>query len=292
MSHCIAWRIITVLFALWLTNGAIAQSDPELFAEGRIALDKYKDCKGAETPLSKVSEAGRQNPVWMSYIARTEECLGNLSSALKHYEDYNKAIPGQIDIINKIGELRYKVRILNQKIASRDEAVRSAEEDLPRIFREIASALTPYAGVPEGGGWAGFSNVIKLPASPTCDYAITYIQEKHQSERGKHGFDSYDLIKTDAVIKLGTGSLYVSTAPTGAPPYPNLSLGSPGSTDDQHKVSNFQPHWGDKQPNNREEDHSGSGIGISMPGMDPESGRHVEQLFRAADNACKALRSQ
>lgn len=91
-------------------RNVLAQSDGEKFAEGRMAMDKFNDCPAAVKALESVSEAGRQNPLWIAYMAKAYECVGNAKDALTYYEKYNQVVPGNGEIVDKIGELRYMAR--------------------------------------------------------------------------------------------------------------------------------------------------------------------------------------
>ena len=46
-SHYIAKIIFLIAIILILTSNALAQSDSEKFAEGRVALEQHKDCSAA-----------------------------------------------------------------------------------------------------------------------------------------------------------------------------------------------------------------------------------------------------
>jgi hypothetical protein len=124
----------TTIVSLGLTFacGAFAQSDAELFAEGRLAFDKYKDCAAAEKALTAVSADGQNSPLWLSYMARTEECLGKLSNAINYFQHYNEAVPGQVEIINKLADLRYQLSKQQEQLAQHEalvqEAIRKQEE--------------------------------------------------------------------------------------------------------------------------------------------------------------------
>lgn len=122
----------------------MAQSDAELFSQGRIAFDKYHDCPAAEKALSAVSVAARNDPtwgpVWMSYMARTEECLGNLQQAIIYWEQYDQKKPGQADVINSLADLRY--RLQKQQEA---EAKKAADEASARAVAEARQAAIDRA---------------------------------------------------------------------------------------------------------------------------------------------------
>lgn len=120
-------------YLFWPFNAA-AQSDAESFALGRVAFDKYKDCGAAEKAFTAVSVDGQNNPLWLSYMARTEECLDNLAKAIHYYEKYNQFVPGQVETINKLADLRYRL----SKIQERQDALNRAAE--LRRQREEAEA--------------------------------------------------------------------------------------------------------------------------------------------------------
>jgi hypothetical protein len=123
---------MTVVIIL-VTTGLMAseQSDSASFNEGRIAFDTHHDCRAAWSAFSSVSQAFRVQPVWVWYMAQTEECLGRLGEALKYYEQYDTMVPGQPKVVDKIGELRYQVRKLqdaeHQQQLNADAARRAAE---------------------------------------------------------------------------------------------------------------------------------------------------------------------
>lgn len=87
----------------------LGQADAQSFAEGRLALDKYKDCQAAEDAFNRASAAFRNTPGWSIYMARTKECLGKLSDALALYQTYYGMVPTANDVINKIGDLTYQI---------------------------------------------------------------------------------------------------------------------------------------------------------------------------------------
>lgn len=129
-------QLVKVLFlsvAFFIsTHHASAQSDGEKFAEGRIALDKYNDCPAALKALQGVSETGRQNPIWISYMAKASECVKNFRDALTYYEKYNQLVPGNGEVVNKIGELRYLAR------KQQDEIDKTMEEENKKIAEKQA----------------------------------------------------------------------------------------------------------------------------------------------------------
>lgn len=116
------WRIIAL--SAVLSAMALAQTDAEKFAEGRIALDQHQDCPAAESAFRSVSEASH-NAIWAFYMGKTMECLKRPADALVYYEQYDQLIPGQAEIINKIGELRYQVRKQQEEQTQRQNEAKS-----------------------------------------------------------------------------------------------------------------------------------------------------------------------
>ena len=119
-----------VLFLILLVTqfSIFAQTDADRFAEGRVALDKYKDCPAAIKALEQVSSQSRQEPLWMFYMARSKECVGNLEEALDYYQKYSNAVPAsQPQVSEKIGELRY---LVNKKKEAEDVTKKKEEEIL------------------------------------------------------------------------------------------------------------------------------------------------------------------
>jgi hypothetical protein len=112
---------LMIAVGLAFSSTALAQTDAEQFAEGRTALDKFKDCPAALKALEEVSAEGRKNPLWLFYMAKTTECLNRFSDALRFYEEYDHMIPGQTAVLDKIGELRYAIR-------KKEEALREEEK--------------------------------------------------------------------------------------------------------------------------------------------------------------------
>jgi len=104
-------RFVLVLFVLVAFLGpktALAQTDAEKFAEGRIALDKFKDCEAAYKALSGVSEQTRKEAMWLFYMGKATECLKKYDESLCYYRAYSKLVPPNAELLDKIGELQYQ----------------------------------------------------------------------------------------------------------------------------------------------------------------------------------------
>ncbi len=105
LARIVAFRLFLACCAAGV---ATAQSDLARIAEAREAYDHYKDCPAALHALEGVSEQGR-SPVWVIYMARANECLGKIKEAEQFYEQYDQLVPNQADVLQKIGQLRYRL---------------------------------------------------------------------------------------------------------------------------------------------------------------------------------------
>jgi hypothetical protein len=181
---------------LTLSITAFAQTDAERFAEGRVAFDKFKDCPGALQALEAVSAEGRKNPLWVFYMAKATECLNKFDDALRFYEEYDRMIPGQAAVLDKIGELRYQLGLRRRKEEA-DLARKQKEEDdklaLEReIEREKADAKSRLSSVLQAlndelarnPSWQGknyeerpMGGSITISSNPTCRFPLTVHEE-------------------------------------------------------------------------------------------------------------------
>ena len=126
----IAWVLI-----MFGTGNAIGQSDAVKVAGGRTALDN-KDCPAALRAFDGVSVEGRSNPVWIIYMARTEECVLNFGKAVEYYERYDQMVPEQAEVLNKIGELRYRITKDKEAAAAREVQLRQSAAEAERRAAE------------------------------------------------------------------------------------------------------------------------------------------------------------
>jgi len=135
---------------------AQAQSDGERFAEARYALDKEKNCGQAKLALEGVSESTKANPAWIMYMARTYECTLELEKAVTLYQKYFETIqPPPAEILDKIGELRYRIRqrdTANQHTREVNQSIERAMaiSDLNERFKALLSAEAKYAVIAPG----------------------------------------------------------------------------------------------------------------------------------------------
>ncbi|MGA3102195.1 MAG: hypothetical protein ABSD61_10065 [Terracidiphilus sp.] len=116
------------------------QNDGELFAEGRIALDKYKDCAASLNALKQVSPEGQKNPMWIYYMAKANECAGNIADALNYYKAYAATNPSP-EITEKIGDLQYKVdqQVERERAAYAQRAAQEAAAEARRSAQAAAA---------------------------------------------------------------------------------------------------------------------------------------------------------
>ena len=99
--------VLFVLIAFLDIETSAAQTDADRFAEGRVALDKFKDCDAAYKALSGVSDQMRKEAMWLYYMARTTECLKKYGESVGYYKAYTKLIPPNPELLDKIGEVKY-----------------------------------------------------------------------------------------------------------------------------------------------------------------------------------------
>jgi tetratricopeptide (TPR) repeat protein len=143
-------KLVGSLAALILVAATLdGQTDSQKFAEARTALDKHNDCPAALSALEGMSSESRNEPFWVYYMARTQECLSHLEKALEYYEQYDHLIPGQAKLLDKIGELRYRIRKMREEDEQRQRQIQ-AQRDAEAISaatrsREAAEAVAAEA---------------------------------------------------------------------------------------------------------------------------------------------------
>jgi hypothetical protein len=108
---------LALLAALCGSCQAQAPSDSDLFAEGRSALETHKDCPRAKQAFDAESAAAKESPIWLEYAARTAECLGDLDAAVALYDKELAKLPGTPRLIDKVGDLRYQLRLRQDSLA-------------------------------------------------------------------------------------------------------------------------------------------------------------------------------
>jgi hypothetical protein len=100
--------LILQILLVPLLAGAQQPSDADLDAEGQVAMNQFHDCARAKNAFERESASAQTSPIWLDEVARASECAGNLTSALKYYELELKKLPDTPQLVQKVGELRYK----------------------------------------------------------------------------------------------------------------------------------------------------------------------------------------
>src|SRR5262249_22317764 len=130
------------LLILTLSITGFAQTDAEKFAEGRVALDKFKDCPASLQALEGVSAEGRKNPLWVYYMAQANECLRRLSDAVHYCEQYDRLSPGAGGVLDTSGGLSCQLGVKRRREDGERATVQKAEREGRAGEREKGAAWT------------------------------------------------------------------------------------------------------------------------------------------------------
>lgn len=188
-------------FVSFCAASLLAQSDAVRFAEGQAALDKHNDCAAAIEAFDSVSSQGKTEPLWAFYMAKAQECKGDLNAALTHYLKYDELNPGQAEVVAKVGDLRYRLKKQQQA----EEAVQKRQDAKKKLLADITAARSAidsaWSSIPPS--WR--DNMAQLydqvyehawPDGVGCRVAITYqvthtlTKYRYQSvTRAEHTFD-------------------------------------------------------------------------------------------------------
>jgi hypothetical protein len=171
-----------VMCALSAQHFAASQSnDVLLFQEGRVALDKYRDCPTALKAFSSVPDNSpvRTDPIFAHYMYRTYDCLGDIDNALKWFQVFAERVPQSAETINTLADLRYRKTKADElsaaaavKSAAAAEAAKRASAELSRNFAAVradANAAGPVQYPTEG--WRGTFSV--SPDSTCAHFEMT-----------------------------------------------------------------------------------------------------------------------
>ena len=139
------------------------RSDADLFTEARIAIDKFKDCPAAVKALNEVSDAGKRDPIWIYYAAKSSECANNLVESLKQYRQYNQLSPGHAEIIDKIGELEYRLRKQRESDSAAEQQRQDAARKEETAKMQLTRSLNRVAG-----SWSQEGNVSPVYFNDYC----------------------------------------------------------------------------------------------------------------------------
>ena len=154
-----------------------AADDAEKFSEGRVALDKFKDCGAALSALGEISETGRKDPLWSYYMAKATDCKQDYAKALPFYVEYNRLVPGQSQILERIAELKYlirKIEIDRKKIEAERAAVRSNILGRWQFKIDGSRPWQVDVEIVKDPGWADHYNVV-IVADAGLDYVTGQI---------------------------------------------------------------------------------------------------------------------
>ena len=102
--------ILGATFASGIAN-AQQPSDADLDAEGQVAMSQFHDCARARSAFERESVSAQGAPTWLDEVARAAECAGDLAGALNYYERELKKLPDTPRLVQKVGELRYKLEV-------------------------------------------------------------------------------------------------------------------------------------------------------------------------------------
>lgn len=133
--------LVAAALAAFHAKSARAQTDPQLLAEAKVAMEKYNDCKAADQALEKISSKGRIDPVWALTKSRVAECLKHYDEALTNYLIYSRAVPNDPAVLQHEGELSY---LAGREKAQRADSQKAALELKQR--RDDPSGLWRWGG--------------------------------------------------------------------------------------------------------------------------------------------------
>jgi hypothetical protein len=171
---------------------AAKRSDADLFTEARVAIDKFKDCKAALQALHEVSAAGRKDPIWIFYSAKAAECAGELRESLGLYRDYNALVPGQQAVLDKIGEIEYRLR----KQTDEERATREKQQEEARETARKQTAADAALNA--------FLEKIAGTWHQTGDTAPVYYNQYCSAKRHEERTLRVDRFSAGAVQTMGT----------------------------------------------------------------------------------------
>jgi hypothetical protein len=130
-----------------LTAAAAQPSGIERFAEGRIALDKYKDCPAALGAFRSVEAQYQNDPAWLYYTSSAEACLKNYEEAYRLFSRYAKSHPTNIDVQDRLAEYSYLARKQREQTAARAEADAVATKKNAEQAAELKRRKTNVTGL-------------------------------------------------------------------------------------------------------------------------------------------------
>lgn len=173
------------------------KSDSELFAEGRIALDKYKDCPTAKNSFEAESVNAQDSAVWLDYAARASECAGFLDVALSYYERESKKLPATARLIDKIGDLQYRINVQND---------RQAQADAQRAEQNAKQAAVQAADGPSLEETLAYINSHSGGITTSVSFEKGVLSTEHFSgDCGRFCHDTTDSVELKVISSLTVG---------------------------------------------------------------------------------------
>lgn len=127
---------LTVSMLLMLPVCLLAQNDAEKLSEARYAFDTAKDCDATLKALESISPEHQKQPPVLIYLAKAHECEKHWKKALEYYRAYLNAVPGAPGLVDKIGELNYKVTKQPQ-IDAQDQQAQAAKDQAEAARKEF-----------------------------------------------------------------------------------------------------------------------------------------------------------
>jgi len=197
----------------------VAQTDAVKFAEGRVALDNFKDCRAALNAFESIPAGSgtRNDPIYALYMSKAYECVENLDAAVNWYTFFSERVPQTPDVINKLGELRYRLQKQREQSVAREQqrleeeeraeaaraaaasavhekarAAAAAQAELPTHIQRLLSLLN-RSWIEPPAKWSSMAarqeaegkgnHTLRVPASNKCD-KFTIHQDRRSEELG------------------------------------------------------------------------------------------------------------
>lgn len=199
-------QFTTILFLLLLlvfAPSVFAQSDGEKFAEGRIAMDKHNDCTSALDSFQSMSAQSKKDPTWIYYMAKVKECLNDQEEALDLYTKYNLLRPGTGEIVDKIGELSYEVKITKKTLSNFiDSSWSESVQPIKYIFKSGGQVSRSFGGSTINGTWTLIGNEITIIFKPENSRLNGVTKILEEVEIGKIVGEA---VKGKSILKLEVG---------------------------------------------------------------------------------------
>lgn len=107
-------RLLLLIFLCCGLSSAFSQNDAVKIAEAKIAIEKKSDYNAALSALREVSIVGKSNPMFIYYAALCFDKMMFYDSAAFYYNQYLKLYPNNAQVIERVAELNYDIRKVNE----------------------------------------------------------------------------------------------------------------------------------------------------------------------------------